>query len=350
VSELLFVYGTLMRGHAAGGLLGEAPWLAYTWLDGADLHDAGAYPLACEGAGAVRGECRAIDPACWPALDAYEEVPALYRREWRQLRDGRRAWVYLVPPALAQGHPRLPSGIWPHPAPAGITRLRGVDGCRLGWLLLEQARDGGSVQGLVSAHASELACDAHTLCAVDMPIGLPDKAPRQCDSEARRLLGPRRASVFSAPLRSLLDAPDHPEACRRSRQLQGRGLSIQSWNLMPRIRDLDQLLQQRPDQRDHLHEVHPELSFRELNGGVPLPFAKKTLDGRECRRQLLEPLFPGAFERLRLQFPRQGVADDDLLDALALLWSAGRLAAGQALALGDPDARDATGLPLRIQA
>jgi predicted RNase H-like nuclease/gamma-glutamylcyclotransferase (GGCT)/AIG2-like uncharacterized protein YtfP len=350
VSDLLFVYGTLMRGHAAGSLLGEAPWQGCTWLDGADLHDAGAYPLACDGTGAVRGECRAIDPACWPALDAYEEVPALYRREGRQLRDGRRAWVYLAPPAVARGHPRVPSGIWPHPAAAAITRLRGVDGCRLGWLVLEQQRSGGGIQGLVSADAAAFACDAHTLCAVDMPIGLPDGAPRQCDGEARRLLGPRRASVFSAPLRSLLDAPDHGEACRRSRQLQGRGLSIQSWNLMPRIRDLDQLLQHQPDQRQRLHEVHPELSFRELNGSVPLPFAKKSAEGRDCRRALLEPLFPGAFDGLRRQFPRQGVADDDLLDALVLLWSAGRLAAGEALALGDPGARDATGLPLRIQA
>ncbi|MFZ4566308.1 MAG: DUF429 domain-containing protein, partial [Prochlorococcaceae cyanobacterium] len=85
-------------------------------------------------------------------------------------------------------------------------------------------------------------------------------------------------------------------------------------------------------------------------GSVPLPFAKKTLEGRACRRGLLEPLFPGAFEDLRGQLPRQGVADDDLLDALVLLWSTGRLAAGLALALGDPDARDGTGLPLRIQA
>ena len=350
MSELLFVYGTLMRGHAAGPLLGEAPWLGSTWLDGADLHHAGAYPLACDGTGSVRGECRAVDPACWPALDAYEEVPALYRRECRELRDGRRAWVYLAPPALARAHPRLPSGIWPRPAPPGITRLRGVDGCRLGWLLLEQPCNGGAVEGLVSTDAGALACDSHTIGAVDMPIGLPDDAPRPCDSEARRLLGPRRASVFSAPLRSLLEAPHHGEACRRSRLLQGRGLSIQSWNLMPRIRDLDQLLQQQPVQRGRLHEVHPELSFRELNGGVPLPFAKKTPDGRLGRLALLEPLFPGSFAALRRQFPRQGVADDDLLDALVLLWSAARLAAGETLALGDPLARDATGLPLRIQA
>jgi predicted RNase H-like nuclease/gamma-glutamylcyclotransferase (GGCT)/AIG2-like uncharacterized protein YtfP len=349
-SSLLFVYGTLMRGHAAASVLGDAPWEGVTWLDGADLHDAGAYPMACDGTGAVRGECRRIDPARWPELDAYEDVPWLYRRERRQLRDGRWAFVYLVSAAMAVRHPPLPSGIWPRLAPAGIRRLRGVDGCRLGWLLLEQPQAGGTVVGSVSADAEALACDDDSLCAVDMPIGLPDREPRQCDSEARRLLGPRRASVFSAPLRPLLAASDHAQACQWSRELQGRGLSIQSWNLMPRIRDLDRLLQQRPEQRPRLHEVHPELSFRELNGSVPLPFAKKTLEGRACRRGLLEPLFPGAFEDLRRQLPRQGVADDDLLDALVLLWSAGRLAAGLALALGDPDARDGTGLPLRIQA
>lgn len=346
----LFVYGTLMRGHGAAAVLGDAPWEGPAWLDGADLHDAGPYPMACDGEGSVRGECRSIDPGRWPDLDAYEDVPWLYRRERRRLRDGRMAFVYLVPAAVARRHPLLPSGIWPRPAPPGIQRLRGVDGCRLGWLLLEQPRAGGPVVGRVCADGDDLACDDDVLCAVDMPIGLPDHAPRHCDSEARRLLGPRRASVFSAPLRPLLAASDHAEACRWSRDLQGRGLSIQSWNLMPRIRDLDGLLQRRAEQRQRLHEVHPELSFRELNAGVPLPFAKKTPAGRDHRRQLLEPLFPGAFEAMRGQFPRSGVADDDLLDALALLWSAERLAAGHGLILGDPGACDSTGLPLRIQA
>lgn len=339
-----------MRGHGAASVLADAPWEGVTWLDGADLHDAGAYPMACDGSGAVRGECHRIDEAQWPGLDAYEDVPGLYRREWRQLRDGRSAWVYLVPGPMAARQPRLPSGIWPRPAQAGIHRLRGVDGCRHGWLLLEQPRAGGPIDGRVVADADVLACDDDTLCAVDMPIGLPDREPRQCDGEARRLLGPRRASVFSAPLRPLLAAHDHAEANRWSRQLQGRGLSIQSWNLMPRIRELDGLLQRQPEQRRRLHEVHPELSFRELNEGVPLPFAKKTPEGRDCRQRLLEPLFPGAFEALRGRFPRSGVADDDLLDALVLLWSAERLAVGHGLALGDPAARDSTGLPLSIQA
>ena len=350
MTDRLFVYGTLMRGHGAASVLADAPWEGPAWLDGADLHDAGPYPMACDGTGAVRGECRSIDPCRWADLDAYEDVPWLYRRERRRLRDGRTADVYLVPSAVARRHPVLASGIWPRQAPPGIQRLRGVDGCRLGWLLLERQRAGGAVVGRVTADAEALACDEESLCAVDMPIGLPDREPRQCDREARQLLGPRRASVFSAPLRPLLAATDHAEACRWSRDLQGRGLSIQSWNLMPRIRDLDGLLQRRPEQRQRLHEVHPELSFRELNDGVPLPFAKKTPEGKDHRRQLLEPFFPGVFGTLRGQFPRSGVADDDLLDALVLLWSAERLAVGHGLSLGDPAARDSTGLPLRIQA
>jgi predicted RNase H-like nuclease len=44
------------------------------------------------------------------------------------------------------------------------------------------------------------------------------------------------------------------------------------------------------------------------------------------------------------------VADDDILDALALLRTAGRLPRGKALLLGEAGERDGCGLPMRIAA
>jgi len=41
---------------------------------------------------------------------------------------------------------------------------------------------------------------------IDIPIGLPESEPRWCDVEARSMIGPRRSSVFPAPLRGLLGA------------------------------------------------------------------------------------------------------------------------------------------------
>ena len=48
---------------------------------------------------AVNGEVYRVDPAQMPQLDAYEGVPNDYIRLERQLRDGRRVWVYMHPSA-----------------------------------------------------------------------------------------------------------------------------------------------------------------------------------------------------------------------------------------------------------
>lgn len=52
---------------------------------------------------------------------------------------------------------------------------------------------------------------------VDMPIGLPGPERRTADVEARRLLGPRRSSLFWTPPLCVLDTADHAEANRWSR-------------------------------------------------------------------------------------------------------------------------------------
>ena len=73
-SELLFVYGTLMRGYGLHRLLaGRAAYLGEGKVQGF-LFDLGAYPAALPGAGShVRGEVyRLADPELWQALDSAE--------------------------------------------------------------------------------------------------------------------------------------------------------------------------------------------------------------------------------------------------------------------------------------
>ena len=54
---------------------------------------------------------------------------------------------------------------------------------------------------------------------VDVPIGLSDGKPRQCDIEARAVLrAPRASSVFPPPIRSALSAKTREEACANSTQ------------------------------------------------------------------------------------------------------------------------------------
>lgn len=220
-----------------------------------------------------------------------------------------------------------------------MVRVAGVDGCRAGWVVAIVSVGPPSVR-VVPAFAAvvELLDDEVDVVAVDMPIGLPEGGARACDVEARRRLGPRRASVFPAPPRPLLGCTDHARANAAKRALDGSGLSRQAFNLLPRIAEVDAAVT--PAVQERVVEAHPELAFARL-AGHPLTTTKRTADGRAERRRLLGSL-GDATDR-----PPAGAAEHDLLDALALTLTAGRLLAGTAERLGD-GARDARGLRMEI--
>ena len=84
-------------------------------------------------------------------------------------------------------------GADPQPEP----QLRGVDGCRAGWLCLSlpvgegpQAQQDVIARLLPDAQALAEGAEA-AITTIDIPIGLVDGRPRRCDQEARRRLGPR---------------------------------------------------------------------------------------------------------------------------------------------------------------
>lgn len=225
--------------------------------------------------------------------------------------------------------------------------VAGVDGCRSGWVVVTApARGAGAVEAdLVTAVAEVLdRVRAGTLAAVaiDMPCGLAARGPRRCDEEARARLGPRRATVFPTPPRPLLGAASHADAVRIGRALDGRGISIQAFNLLPRIAELDAAIT--PDLCDRVLEAHPESAFAAM-AGTPLASSKRTAEGRAERRSLLGrhlgPPIDALPERLR------GAAPDDVLDAAANVWTARRWLAGEAVVLGD-GTLDERGLPMRI--
>ena len=78
--------------------------------------------------------------------------------------------------------------------------------------------------------------------AIDIPIGLPESGPRPADVEARRRVGPRRNSVFPAPARAVLGATTYGEACARSRQVGGKAISKQLFNILGKIAEVDALV------------------------------------------------------------------------------------------------------------
>src|ERR1700683_520300 len=97
--------------------------------------------------------------------------------------------------------------------------VAGVDGCRAGWIAfkLDLASLTTSVEVVdLPAWLRKRPPDL-AFPGIDIPIGLLN-GPRTCDKAARKLLGPRRSSVFPAPCRASLWANNHAEASAVNRQ------------------------------------------------------------------------------------------------------------------------------------
>ncbi|MFP4560317.1 MAG: DUF429 domain-containing protein [Thiohalorhabdus sp.] len=231
--------------------------------------------------------------------------------------------------------------------------VAGVDGCPGGWLCLWGDPDRGDLAARILDRPEDLLdlAPSPEAVGVDIPIGLPERGTRACDREARRMLGrPRASSVFSAPIRPMLAAESHREACRIGEDRDGRRLSRQAWNILPKVREMDAFLAADPSRAEWVHEVHPEASFAVWNGGVPMTRNKKTAEGAAERGALAEKWLGGPWRNIASRFPATGYAPDDLLDALAVLRTARRIATGEALCLPREPERDARDLPMAIRA
>ncbi len=215
------------------------------------------------------------------------------------------------------------------PSARGALRVAGVDGCRGGWVV---AHDRGAYVTPTFASLLEI----FDVIGVDMPIGLPSSWGRLADAQARRFLASRSSTIFPTPPRDLVGHRGYAEANRDARARHGKGLTQQTFNLFPKIREIDALMT--PALADRVVEIHPECAFVRLTGRPLAP--KRTAEGRDDRRAALEAVF-GPLHRP----PR--TPEHDVFDAYAVLWSARRFAAGVAETFGAGE-RDEHGLPMRI--
>lgn len=230
-----------------------------------------------------------------------------------------------------------------------VAHAAGVDGCKGGWLCISR-RNGGLVSSVYKSGKALLSQEQLPgIVAIDIPIGLADLGTRECDARARQMLGKRACCVFTAPIRSVLAARTYQEACEIRSQAEGKRLSKQAWNILDKILEVDDVLRANRDLSARVFEVHPELCFMAWNGGVPVAAGKKSADGRAYRRKLVESYFGGsAFALIRDAHPRAEVADDDINDAFAALWTADRILGGTSRRIPDVAPLDRHGLRMEM--
>lgn len=191
------------------------------------------------------------------------------------------------------------------------------------------------------------------IIAIDMPIGLPERAGlggREAERLIRPLLGERQSSVFSVPSRAAIYATDYVAACGVALTTSDppRKVSKQTFNLAPKIREVDAVLRSDASLAEQVFEVHPELAFWRLNGERALGEPKRVKSrpypaGLALRREML--LSAGLDAKAAAP---AGASDDDLLDALACAAVARRLHAEKAQPFPDPPQVDAFGLNMAI--
>lgn len=199
----------------------------------------------------------------------------------------------------------------------------GADGCKAGWFTILLTENNDWKVG-VFPDVSRLWNEYSSASAIllDIPIGLRERGheERKCDKKARELFGPKRtSSVFPAPCRPAIYAESYEKASDINKQKTGRGLSLQTWNIIPKIREVDILLSNDESARSQVREIHPEICFWAL-AGHPMKHSKKKPEGLSERTQLLESIYPQTDDIIKhalSTYRRKEVAKDDICDALS---------------------------------
>ncbi len=231
-------------------------------------------------------------------------------------------------------------------------KTAGIDGCKIGWVLVTFDKGDEKYQIIENNDDLKQAFEEYDRIFIDMPIGLEDEEyTRQCDALLRKELGSDYASsVFSPPIRPALEAPSYVEANMISFDYTEKKLSLQAWNITPKIKLVDDLLTSQEGWSDKVMESHPELLFQKLNGGMI--FQKKNLKkGIRHRLELIREEVPVAddfFREIKEEWRRSDVGEDDIVDAMALALFAKRSIEKGIKTIPKEVEHDSKGLPKAI--
>jgi predicted RNase H-like nuclease len=189
-----------------------------------------------------------------------------------------------------------------------VSRIAGIVGCKAGWFVLRETPLPGPWHWFVAPTFEEAMqrLENYEVVAVDIPLSMTEMQAASSDKA--------KLSVH--------------ERYRRP---------------VDKIRQVQEYIRANPGSPHFLYEVHPRLSFLELEGGVMLPHREK----RKLRfRDRLSPS-KTLYDALT-EFSRGEVAKSAILDAFAMLWSAKRIATSRAERLPSTPVYDARGFDMAI--
>ena len=233
-------------------------------------------------------------------------------------------------------------------APLPYDLLAGVVPAKAGWIVASAKLQGIQLFPNAPEPLADLADvldyrPSFKVIALAAPVGLleePVEGGRTCDREARQILGwPRAGAVATPPVRKALSAPTYELAARVS-----GGMNAITWGLLRRYAEVDRELA--PYRQRVVFEVHPELSFYQLNDDKPMQFPKRSHLGMEERIALLKVRLAG-MERI-VDAELLKVRRWQLIDAVACLWTTRRIASRAMTRIPEDPEWDGTGLRMEL--
>lgn len=200
-------------------------------------------------------------------------------------------------------------------------KIAGIDSCPLGWIVILHNSEKFSYEAVKSIdELMELHPDLQRLF-IDIPIGLSsENFTRTLESKLRKELGSRSSTIFTPACRKAIYASDYDEARAINKEILGKSISIQSYNISKKIKEVDQFLESKSEDLE-IYESHPEICFKYLNDSEVIQTKKSTKEGFQERFELLQKYdlqLKSVYQNITETFPKSKVKPDDILDAMVL--------------------------------
>jgi predicted RNase H-like nuclease len=193
----------------------------------------------------------------------------------------------------------------------------------------------------------------NNLTLIDMPVGLSSKNfERFIDFKLRTYLPKnKKSSVFTAPCREAVLSNDYNSAKKANQIITNRSISIQSWNISKKIKELDRFLISQKKNKLTIKESHPEFCFVNLNNNNPLIHSKKTNEGYNERLSILIRNSEGieiVVKKSIEKFKKEKVKKDDILDSIVLALTSKYWQKNGSRTITQNPEKDEMGIPFEI--
>ena len=131
-------------------------------------------------------------------------------------------------------------------------------------------------------------------------------------------------------------------------RILGKSLSKQTVHIIPKIRELDEFLENHPEYKNRILERHPEVDFARLHGSVVMT-RKKEYPGFSDRAAILKKFLPGKDLSGMWEMAKKLKCNpDDLLDAACLAVTAALTAGGMCETIPEEPEQDENGLYMKL--